>query len=64
MEQELYMPSWLLVHVKVMVATIGVVIWKLFGGMLSETSSVGGLGGVGLAFQSPSYTSCTTLASR
>eukprot|EP00439_Symbiodinium_sp_Y106_P014118 s9967_g2.t1 len=26
----------------VMVATIGVVIWKLFGGMLSETSSVGG----------------------
>ncbi|CAE7799552.1 PPM1B [Symbiodinium sp. CCMP2592] len=25
-----------------MVATIGVVIWKLFGGMLSETSSVGG----------------------
>ncbi|CAE7247017.1 unnamed protein product [Symbiodinium microadriaticum] len=27
---------------QVMVATIGVVIWKLFGGMLSETSSVGG----------------------
>ena len=27
-----------------MVATIGVVIWKLFGGMLSETSSVGGQG--------------------
>ena len=29
-------------HVQVIAATIAVVIWKLFGGMLFETSSVGG----------------------